>query len=215
MTSVRFRARAECDETDRSPIICCSLDVPGRQNVAVEPVELSTPRLHLRPYVAADAVAVLAACQDPDIQRWTTVPVPYHREDAEQFVTLNTKDGWKADTGHSFAAIDRASGELVASIGLVTLDFSSKVAEVGFWTVPAARRRGIASEMTRAVATWTFDDLAIQRLEWVAEVGNHGSRQVAESVGFTVEGTLRSRLARRDGTRADAWIGSLLPGELR
>ena len=56
--------------------------------------------------------------------------------------------------------------------------------------------------------------LGVQRLEWYANVGNMASRRVAEKVGFTVEGTLRRGLDQR-GTRVDAWIGSLLPGELR
>jgi RimJ/RimL family protein N-acetyltransferase len=39
------------------------------------------------------------------------------------------------------------------------------------------------------------------------------SRRAAERAGFTVEGVLRDRIRARDGSRADAWIGSLLPAD--
>jgi RimJ/RimL family protein N-acetyltransferase len=45
-------------------------------------------------------------------------------------------------------------------------------------------------------------------------VGNEGSRRVAQKLGFTMEGTCRARLLHR-GERVDAWVGGLLPGELR
>ena len=36
----------------------------------------------LRPWSLDDVPAVTAACQDPEIPRWTTVPTPYAEEDA-------------------------------------------------------------------------------------------------------------------------------------
>lgn len=41
------------------------------------PPTLTDGRIALRAFEADDAAAVLAACQDSDIQRWTTVAVPY------------------------------------------------------------------------------------------------------------------------------------------
>lgn len=181
----------------------------------MEPTEITAGRLHLRPYADSDIDAVCAACQDPEIQRWTTVPVPYTRAHAQGYVTANTVEGWRAGTGNSFAVLDAVSGELLASIGLVSLNPETKIAEVGYWTVPAARGQGVASQATGVVSRWAFDALGIERMEWVAEVGNAGSRRAAEKAGFTIEGILRDKIVHRDGGRADAWIGSLLPGDLR
>jgi len=181
----------------------------------MEPTEITAGRLHLRPYAESDIDAVYACCQDPDIQRWITVPVPYERVHAETYVHEQTADGWRAGTGNSFAVVDSVSNELLASIGLVSVNLRNKQAEVGFWTAPGARGKGVATQATQVVARWAFEDLGIERLEWMAEVGNVGSRRVAEKAGFTVEGVLRSRLVNRDGSRADAWIGALLPGDLR
>lgn len=179
----------------------------------MEPTEITAGRLHLRPYTEADIDSVYAACQDLEIQRWTTVPVPYERAHAEGYVKANAVEGWRSGTGNSFAVLDAVTAELLASIGLVTLNLDTRIAEVGYWTVPAARGQGVASQATRAVSRWAFEALGIERMEWVAEVGNVGSRRAAEKAGFTIEGTLRARIVHRDGTRADAWIGSLLPSD--
>jgi hypothetical protein len=91
-------------------------------------------------------------------------------------------------------------------------------------TVAAARRsatgptripagRGIATAAVAAGCRWAFTHLQMEVILWRAEIGNLPSRRVAENVGFTIEATLRLRLRHR-GTRVDAWVGSLLPGEL-
>ena len=55
--------------------------------------------------------------------------------------------------------------------------------------------------------------MSIDRVEWRAEVGNAGSRAVAQRAGFTIEGTLRSAIDNK-GVRRDCWVGSLLPSDL-
>jgi RimJ/RimL family protein N-acetyltransferase len=180
---------------------------------AMEPTEITAGRLHLRPYTAADVDAVTDACQDPLIQRWTTVPTPYERAHAEEYVERNTAEGWRAGHGRAFAVVDSVTNELLASIGLVMWDPDTRIGEVGYWTVAAARGQGVATRATQVLARWAFAEVGVERLEWVAEVGNVASRRVAEAAGFTIEGTLRARLQRRDRSRADAWMGSLLPSD--
>jgi RimJ/RimL family protein N-acetyltransferase len=181
----------------------------------MEPTEITAGRLHLRPYTEADIDGVRAACQDAEIQRFIPVPVPNEREHAEQFVRENSAEGWRAGTGRSFAVLDSVTAQLLASIGLARYDEASRIGEVGYWVAPQARKQGVCVQATLAVARWAFSALGVERLEWMAEVGNEGSRRVAEKAGFTVEGVLRDRIRHRDGSRADAWIGSLLPGDLR
>ncbi|HEV7756174.1 MAG TPA: GNAT family protein, partial [Mycobacteriales bacterium] len=86
--------------------------------------------------------------------------------------------------------------------------------ELGFWVAQGARGRGVAAQASAALARWCFGALGVARLQWLAEVGNEASRRAAERAGFTVEGVLRDRVLARDGSRADAWIGSLLPRDL-
>ncbi|MBM4795606.1 GNAT family N-acetyltransferase [Streptomyces sioyaensis] len=182
----------------------------------MKPVTLTTERLVLRPFDAADAPAVYAACQEPDIPRWTTVPSPYRQEDAEQFAGTVVPEGWRQDTAYHFAVVTRAEGALVGAMGLVRLDrlrTPERQAELGYWTAKEQRGRGYTVEAARAVLRWAFGDLGVERMEWLAEAGNEGSRAVARRLGFRMEGTLRAKLPR-EGTRRDVWIGSLLPSDL-
>ncbi|MCX2970817.1 MULTISPECIES: GNAT family N-acetyltransferase [Streptomyces] len=180
----------------------------------MEPATLTTDRLLLRPLEPRDAAAVHAACQDPDIQRWTTVPSPYERQHAEDFVRTIAPAGWRDDTLYNFGVFTHA-GTLVGSMGLVRVDqlhTAERQAELGYWTAREQRGRGYTVEAARAVADWAFGALGAERLEWFAGVGNEPSRAVALRVGFVMEGVQRARIVHR-GRRVDAWAASLLPSD--
>ncbi|MER5520948.1 GNAT family N-acetyltransferase [Streptomyces sp. NPDC048254] len=176
----------------------------------MEPVTLTTPRLLLRTVGPQDTEAVYTAVQDPDIQRWTTIPSPYLPEHARNFTEQMVPDGWSESSMFTFGVFP-PTGELAGMLALTMRSLG--VAEVGFWTAKEHRGRGYTTEATLAAARWGFTRLAIDRVEWRAEVGNQGSRAVAERAGFTIEGTLRSALNNK-GVRRDCWVGSLLPSDL-
>jgi RimJ/RimL family protein N-acetyltransferase len=178
----------------------------------VLPVEITAGRLHLRMPGEAEVDAVYRACQDPEIQHWTSVPAPYRRSDAEAFVHEAIPAGWEAGRAVTFAVLDSTGGELLAMVGLGRLN--SPNPQIGYWCAPWARRTGVVTQAGATLCRWAFGALGIGLIEWYAEVGNVGSRAVATRIGFTLEGMLRQRLLHR-GTRVDAWVGSLLPGELR
>lgn len=178
----------------------------------VDPVELSDDRLLLRLPAEHDVEAITGACQDPELQRWVPVPVPYERSHAVDFVT-SRPERWAAEDGEmTFAVTDRADGSLLGMVGLHAHDTTMR--EIGFWTAPQARGRGVMTAAARLACRWGFEDLGLTRIEWWACVGNDASRRVAEKLGFTMEGTCRSRLLHR-GERIDGWVGGLLRGELR
>jgi RimJ/RimL family protein N-acetyltransferase len=171
--------------------------------------ELSGSKARLRPWRPDDADAVLAACQDPEIQRWTTVPSPYTRQDAVAYVTAVAPQAWD-DGGAVFAVEDAATGELAGSIGAHGM--SDGVAHVGYWTAPAARGKGLTSDALRTLARWFLGERGAARVELVVEPANTASVRVAEAAGFTAEGVLRPRMVLR-GRRADVVLYSLLPGD--
>jgi RimJ/RimL family protein N-acetyltransferase len=171
--------------------------------------ELRGPRVLLRPWAAADADAVYEICQDPEIQRWTTVPSPYQRIDAASYVSEIAPKAW-VDGGGVFAVVGAHDEAVLGTIGAHTL--RDGVAHIGYWTAPAARRRGFTTEALRLVTRWFLDQRGAARVELVTEPGNVGSRRVAEAAGFTEEGLLRSRLLLR-GRRKDVVMYSMLPSD--
>ncbi|WP_369144542.1 GNAT family N-acetyltransferase [Streptomyces sp. R44] len=176
----------------------------------MDPIILTTDRLRLRSFVPEDVDAVYAICQDPAIQRWTVVPSPYKREDAELFVLRLVPDGWRDDAEYVFAAEPVEGGPLLASVGL--FNRGQGAWEVGYWMAKEQRGSGYMTESVRALAHWAFTGLGCTRLIWRAEVGNTASRAVAERAGFVLEGVQRAGLANK-GTLRDAWVGALLPSD--
>ena len=47
---------------------------------------LGDDRIVLRDWTDEDLPAIVAACRDSDTARWTTVPIPYTREDAREWL---------------------------------------------------------------------------------------------------------------------------------
>ncbi|MET7362614.1 GNAT family N-acetyltransferase [Streptomyces sp. NPDC005562] len=177
----------------------------------MEPVTLTTERLCLRIFTPADTDETYAACQDPDIQRWTTIPSPYARVDAETYIERVVPDDWRNDREYAFAVRPREGGPLLAAVSLHHP--RSGAWEVGYWLAKEHRGRGYMTEAVLGLARWAFTELLCTRLEWRAEVGNTASRAVVERAGFTVEGVNRAGLLNK-GVLRDCWIGALLPSDL-
>ena len=179
----------------------------------MDSVEITAGSLHLRPFGPTHVDAVHRACSDPDVQRWTRVPSPYTRDDAVAFVERIAPGLWERDEGAPFAVLDATTGDLLASVGFVRFQREDALGEIGYWCAPWARGRGVTTQAVGAVCRWGFGALGLARVDWYAEVGNAGSRRVAEKAGFTVEGVLRQRLTGKQG-QADAWVGGLLAGDV-
>ena len=167
---------------------------------------LTGTRVRLRAWRADDAPAVHTACQDPDIQRWTTVPVPYGPADAADFLATRVPDA-RARGGAAFAVEDLADRSLVGSMTLLHL--ARGVGEIGYWVAPGARRRGLGADALATLASWAFAHAGAHRLELLIEPDNHASRALAAHAGFVAEGLLRDRLLVR-GERRDALLYTLL-----
>ncbi|MDX3119048.1 GNAT family N-acetyltransferase [Streptomyces scabiei] len=174
------------------------------------PLTLTSARLVLRPLDPRDTDAVHTAAQDPDVQRWTTIPSPYLYEHARSFIELLAPEGWATDSMFTFGVF-LPDGPLTGVLSLTMR--APGTAEVGFWTAKEHRGHGYTTEATLTAARWAFTGLGIDRVEWRAEVGNEASRAVAENAGFTLEGTLRSAIDNR-GVRRDCWLAALLPSDL-
>ena len=178
----------------------------------MEPVTLRTERLELSIPVESDADAITAAAQDPEVPRWTVLPSPYRRADADTFLTM-TAQRWDAGTDLVWAI--RRDDAWVGMIGLHGVSIGGQ-AEIGYWMASTARRQGYLTEAARAVIDFAFapEPLDLQRIEWRAVVGNVPSSRSARALGFRYEGVLRQGLSSPRG-RYDGWIAGLLRADER
>ena len=168
---------------------------------------LARGQVALRAHREDDADRIVEQCRDPDMVRWTTVPSPYGRSEAAQFLAARAP-AWADGSNLSFAITHR--GEFAGTIDL-TPDRCGG-AEIGFGLHPAARGQHVGSTALRLCLEWAFETLELEVVHWRAAVGNWPSRRLAWGVGFQVEGTVRDLLVDR-GRRCDGWIGSLRRGD--
>lgn len=166
---------------------------------------LSDGSLTLRPHRDADIPRITHACQDPQARQWIPLPAPYTDLDARSYVAGALSGG---ANGTSFEWAIESDGQWVGNIGLH--DRRGDTFEVGFLVHPDARGRGICSRALRLLAAYVFDGLGLNGLTWRAAHGNFGSRRVAWSCGFTVDGMWPVPHPVSDGVSVDGiWMGHL------
>jgi RimJ/RimL family protein N-acetyltransferase len=173
---------------------------------------LSDGEILLRAMAEADLSAVVNACRDPEIVRFTKVPDGYTETDARAWRELSERQR-RQGSGIVFLVISAARGELAGSIDLHGVEWEELRAKIGYWTAAEARDQGVATRAVRLLSRWALEDLGLARLEIDADVENIASQSVAEGAGFTREGVLRSHSQVKD-RRYDSVVFSLLPGDL-
>ncbi|MFG3697527.1 GNAT family N-acetyltransferase [Micromonospora sp. NPDC047620] len=163
--------------------------------------------VRLRPFRPEDAADLAAGCADPVNLRFNPgLPQPYTEADARWWITEGAPAAWTAG-GAAYAIADRATDRLVGGAGLGQVVTQRRQAEVGYWVAPWARRRGVATAATRALADSVFR-CGFDRLELLTHAENPASQRVALAAGFRHEGVRRAAGQLRGGGRSDlmAWV---------
>ena len=172
---------------------------------------METPDIHagslrLRPWREQDADAVLAAQQDPEIRAWAGGQAVTTREDAVALLRRLVEQENRA----SWAVVDAATDAVLGSVSVHTIDPVGNDAQIGYWTAPAARGRGVAATAVDAACRWAFGALPIDRIELCHALENVASRSVAEKAAFTYEGHLRRSFRYGDGVKHDELLWARL-----
>lgn len=168
----------------------------------------------LRPWRDSDADLMVAALQDPEIPRWTSVPSPYTESDARTFLSRR-HDSLHTGSEAPFAVLESADIDrgLIGGISLLRFAWEDSRCEVGYWIAGEARGKGHATRAVVLICAWGFRQLGLERIEVHAAVGNPASQRVAQRAGFTREAVLRSHMLGKQGW-FDMVVFGVLPGEL-
>lgn len=173
-----------------------------------DPREPSTPWLdapvlegdgvRLRPWRASDADRIVEACSDERTAYWLgKLPQPYTLADAEAYLQDRVE---VLATGRAvgWAVADPATDALLGSLAL--FDLTPQVsAEIGYWTHPDARGRGVMTAAVALAVRHGFDGLGLRRLSVFAATENVASRHVIEANGFRLVGIEHQSVAIRTG----------------
>lgn len=178
------------------PVLTDDLVAAERFTQSAQPEIATGDGLLLRPWTADDAPAVFEAYSDPAIQRWhvrSAGSVAEARDWLERWAQT-----WSTGTAANWAVADLDTGRLVGRAALKNLELAGGVAEVAYWTMPAARGRAVTPRAVVAMMNWAFG-VGFHRLQLSHSVANQPSCRVAAKLGFALEGTMRSAALHVDG----------------
>jgi len=186
--------------------------VVDRRALPAPPV-LTDGVVTLRGWRAADAPDLARACDDELTARWVPVPKPYTLADADAYLGDHVTTAWADGTAAELAVTDAVTGELLGAIGLKLGGRRLRYGEIGYWTAPWARGRGVAGRGTTLMAGWGLTELGLHRVELLSDVENLASQRAAEKAGFVREGVSRRSRPDRDGTPRDMVLFSFVVGD--
>jgi [ribosomal protein S5]-alanine N-acetyltransferase len=170
---------------------------------------LETERLLLRPLTPDDAVTVARLAGSREIAHTTiSIPHPYSENQAREWIMAHTG---QFATGKEivFGVVTGEDAQLIGAVGLREIDAEHSQAELGFWIAVQAWGKGYATEATRRVIRYAFEELKLNRVYAHHMVRNPGSGQVLEKLGMRREGLLRQRV-RKWGVFEDVVLMAIL-----
>jgi RimJ/RimL family protein N-acetyltransferase len=155
---------------------------------------LADDLVSLRPWRTSDIATVVEASLDPYIPKVTTLPAPFTKGAGERWLDRQDVRS-RSGLGISLAIAENESGRDEAVGAVVLMHRGHGVYGLGYWLLPAARRRGLASRAVALVVEWTLAQTGVAELEALVEPWNEASIRVAERAGFTRDRLLRAEIS--------------------
>ena len=145
-----------------------------------DPYLLTTARLGLRRYVAADLEALVPVFADPQAARF--YPAMGDPGAVARWIDWNLRN--YAEHGHGLWALELLeNGRFIGDAGITWQTVEGEpVLEIGWHVHPDFRSRGFATEAGRACLDYGFDVLGAATLGSIVDPANAASIRVAERV---------------------------------
>lgn len=154
-------------------------------------LRIETERLVLRRFEYGDNASMLKNwVGDEKIQSLYSEPVYSTAEEVsgllDKYVSSYARDDY-----YRWAVIEKASGECIGQIAYFLVDSKNHFAEIEYCIGAAFQCRGYATEATKAVIRYGFEQINLHKVQICTKTINQPSKRVIEKCGFVYEGTLR------------------------
>ncbi|UII54302.1 GNAT family N-acetyltransferase [Cytobacillus spongiae] len=83
------------------------------------------------------------------------------------------------------------NGEIVGIASFNTINWSNQTAYIGYWLGESYQGNGIVTKVAKALTSYAFEHLSLNKVEIRAAVENKKSRSVPERLGYIKEGSIR------------------------
>ena len=158
--------------------------------------ELETERLILRKAKFRDAAHIFQYARDPEVSRYVLWDTHETLADSRAYVRYLRRQ-YALGAPSSWVIVHRESMRTIGTIGYMSYDAENEVLEVGYSLAREFWNQGIMTEALKKVIAFSFETLAVNRLEAVHEIGNPASGRVLVKCGMKYEGVLRERVRKK------------------
>jgi RimJ/RimL family protein N-acetyltransferase len=174
---------------------------------------LETERLILRDFINSDWEALHVLYMKPETVKYNPSGYPENEEASKAIVA-----GWaqQADNAvrekYTAAIIGKADLQFAGVISLDLGNNKNRKGEIWYKLLPECWGQGLATEATKAMLAFGFEQLRLHRIECGCSIHNIASFKVMEKVGMTREGIKRKVLPLDDEWH-DAYLYAILEEE--
>jgi RimJ/RimL family protein N-acetyltransferase len=179
--------------------------------------ELRSTRLLLRAYRPTDADQIFAAVDESraHLRPWMAWVDDHTSVNNSRDWCARCAANWILRAELTVGIFAVASGRYLGCLSLHDPDWDLRAFGIGYWLRASAIGQGYATEAVCMVVDLAFDALGARRVELRCDARNEPSRQVAERVGFVLEGHLRNAFLAPDGQPADELVFALISDDAR
>ena len=174
---------------------------------------IETDRLILRKMTPGDAEAMFAYASDPEVTRYAIWETHRTIEDSRSFLDLTVR-GYESGADPVWGIVYKGDHRFVGTCGFASLAPEHARAEIGYVISKGYWGRGLAPEAVRAMISFGFERMGLNRIEARCIAENTASARVMHKVGMIREGMLRQREFIK-GSYRDMELYAILKSEHR
>jgi ribosomal-protein-alanine N-acetyltransferase len=151
---------------------------------------LETDQLLLRRMNTDDAQDLFEYASDPKVAMYTTWQAHQSIEDSVAFLRF-VMGQYDREEIATWGVVHKGAQKLIGTCGFITWLSHHARAEIAYALSRKYWGQGLMTEAVRAVVSFGFRTMQLNRIQAVCEVENVASARVMEKVGMVFEGILR------------------------
>jgi RimJ/RimL family protein N-acetyltransferase len=166
-------------------------------------------RVTLRPLDRADRAGLLRAASDGELWtlRVTSVPGP---DTIDPYIERAIAG---REAGTMLPYVIAVGDEVVGSTRFWKLDRQNRTVEIGHTWIATSWQRSFVNTEAKLLLGHAFDDLDMNRVQFMTDALNHRSRTAILRLGAVEEGVLRKERIMGDGRVRDSVVFSIVDSE--